>query len=109
MIEKDLKLVHLELGARVIEDADNRNLDGCSKLVGIYLADEETAKKAKHNFEILTPLISQAESMSNLEAAEIIAFFMKAYTAFTQRLNPVMFLQMAENLEKELKKVTKKG
>lgn len=90
-MNKSLSLIHLEVGQKLSSEIDSDPFLQ-AKLVAVYLAPVDVLKKYKTDPSVLEGLVSQAEEMDAIEAAQIISDFfssLKDYAAKIQNFSKV--------------------
>lgn len=85
--EKSISLAKLQLGLTYFQLLEQGDTTAFSKLLAIYNAtDDSTVWKMRTNPELLEELEKQSASTDSDEAAEDLAFFMKAVARFSEKL-----------------------
>jgi len=86
--EKAITVVQLFRGLTMVKTLEDLTTDAEKgiEFVAIYLADDETLKKARKDAGALLPYILQAEKMTTDEVADAIAFFTGKILGFSSRM-----------------------
>ena len=86
--EKVISTIQLFKGLTMVKSLEDITSDAEKgiEFVAVYLADDETLKKARKDATALLPYLLQAEKLTTDEVADCIAFFTGKILDFSNRM-----------------------